>query len=414
MLSAWFVRLLGLHRLGRRAPATDRPITDRAVLLSFTARFTDELLSGAWTVLGPTFRRAFGLSLVQLGLLSQVLAWVALGVEPFSATMIDVASRRRLMGFGSAAIGLSLLVMGGAPSYGWLVVGFAVYGLGSGPLAHTADVVVVESCPGAPERAFTRATSLDTIGALAGPGLVALLLALGVSWRVGLVGLGCWALAYSTAAWLTPFPAPPRRVQRHQRLVAEVVGGLGRALHNPRTRRPLLVLFGLDIFEAAFVLKYVWLHQTLGLTQAEVALWALLEQGVALPAIVLLDRFLGARRSARALPLVAGALVVLPVLWVLAPGLGSRIVVGVPLTFAQALAWPLAKSDALTAEPSLAGATQAVTTLFPLVPLTLLESGLAQVLGMGPALAALAVVGAAGMLVASLGGGGKDAAAPDS
>ncbi len=33
----------------------------------FVARLTDEVLSGAWTVLAPTFRAVFRLSLIQIG-----------------------------------------------------------------------------------------------------------------------------------------------------------------------------------------------------------------------------------------------------------------------------------------------------------------------------------------------------------
>ena len=134
-------------RIGRLGPAG--PVSDRAKLLVFSARFTDELLSGAWTVLMPTFRAAFGLSLVGVGVLAQGLNWVALTVEPVTTTLIDISSRRRLIGFGAAALAVSLALMGSAQSFWWLLGGFVVYGVGSGPLAHTADVVVVEAFPAA-------------------------------------------------------------------------------------------------------------------------------------------------------------------------------------------------------------------------------------------------------------------------
>ena len=62
------LRLLRLPREGRSPD-----VSDRALGLSFSGRFVDEVLAGAWSALTPTFRSHFGLSLVQLGLLDQVL-----------------------------------------------------------------------------------------------------------------------------------------------------------------------------------------------------------------------------------------------------------------------------------------------------------------------------------------------------
>ncbi len=148
------------HRLVRlpgegRSPA----VSDRALGLSFSGRFVDEVLSGTWSALTPTFRSHFGLSLLQVGLLDQVLSWVALVVEPPASLLIDARSRRVLLTLGATCVGLSTLLMGLAPSYAAMLAALAIYGVGSGPLAHTADVVNVEAYPDDPERAFGRATS---------------------------------------------------------------------------------------------------------------------------------------------------------------------------------------------------------------------------------------------------------------
>ena len=244
----------------------------RAVFLAFGARFVDEVLSGAWTVLAPTFRRAFGLSLLQIGLLTQVLEWVALLVEPVSASLIDIRSRRVLLGFGAAVLAVSVTVMGAAPAYPALLIGFAIYGLGSGPLAHTADVVVVESFPGAPERAFNRATFLDTTGAVLGPAVIAVAAGVGLSWRIVLVALGAGTAVYAAAIWRTTFPAPPASAPAA--FLRTAGGNVRTVLRNGAARRWLLVLLWLDLFEAAFVLEYVWLHDTVGLSEPLVAAYA--------------------------------------------------------------------------------------------------------------------------------------------
>lgn len=395
MLSSLFVRLCRLRGLSSSAP-----ISDRGLAVAFTARFTDEALAEAWTVLTPTFRAGLGLSLFQVGLLTQVLSWVALVIEPVSASLIDWSSRRRLIVWGSSMLTVSMVAMGLARSDGWLLVAFAVYGLGSGPLAHTADVVVVEAFPDTPERAFARATFLDTIGALAGPALVAVVVAAGLSFRISLFALGGWAALYTLGAVRSPLPAPPRRRNPDRRLAAEIMGGWRAALGQPRARRALLVLLAFDLFEAAFVLKYVWLHEAVGLSQPLVATWAAAEQLVDLAALALLDRRLGRWQPARILRLAAAALIVLPAAWVAAPGVAGRVLVGIPLAFVYALIWPLARSGALVADPTLAGTVSAVTTLFPLLPFGLGEAALAQVIGTGRALAAVAALGATAMVAA--------------
>ncbi len=397
MLSSRFLRLARLDRLQPR-----EGVAERAIALAFTARFTDEVLSGAWTVLTPTFRRVFRLSLVQIGLLSQVLEWVAVGVEPVTATMIDFHSRRRLLFLGATVLTVSMLTMASARSYGWLLLGFAAYGLGSGALCQTADVLVVESFPAAAERAYARATFVDTTGALLGPGLIAAAAVTGISWRLVLAAVAGAAAAYAAAAWATDFPPPPRaRDGEKEPILAAVVAGIRSAVASPQIRRPLIVLFCFDIFETAFVLKYIWLHDSVGLSTSAVALWAVIEQVVDLVALVLLDRWLATRAARQVLQVAAAALVVLPAAWVLAPGVAGRIAVGVPLTFAHALLWPLAKAESLTADAELAGAAQAVTAIFPIIPFALAQSALAEAVGIGPAMAVTAALGAASMLLAS-------------
>jgi hypothetical protein len=177
------------------------------------------------------------------------------------------------------------------------------------------------------------------------------------------------------------------------------VANAATVLRDGAARRWLLVLLCFELFEAAFVLKFIWLHDAVGLSQPLVALYALGEQLVALVALALLDRWLTRWDPDRVFRAAAVALVVLPAGWVTAPGVAGRIVVGVPLAFAQALIWPVVKARSLTAVPELGGATQAISALFPLVPFVLLEARLATAVGVGPAMAVSATAGALLMLL---------------
>ena len=163
------------------------------------------------------------------------------------------------------------------------------------------------------------------------------------------------------------------------------------------------MLFAFDVFEAAFVLKYVWLHDDVGLSEPAVASWAVGEQLVGIGALLVLDRWLAGRAPRRILQVAAALLAVLPAAWVAAPGVGGRVVLAVPLAFATALVWPLAKTRSLTIAPELAGASQAVTTLYPIIPLTLAETWFAGAVGVGPAMAVTAALGAGLILLLTLG-----------
>jgi MFS family permease len=390
-----FHRLVRLPREGR-SPA----VSDRALGLSFSGRFVDEVLSGAWSALMPTFRRHFGLSLVQVGFLDQLLSWVALVIEPPASLLIDVRSRRVLLAFGATCVGLSTLLMGLAPTYAVLLTAFAIYGLGSGPLAHTADVVNVEAYPDDPERAFGRATSLDTVGALLAPALVAVTGWLHLDWRALLAALGLGALGYAWALAATRFPAPAGRDEEHH-LLAELWGNVRTVVADRRARVWLGVLLAFDLFETASLLKYVFLVEHVGLSQAQAALYGAAEQVVDLVALAWLDRRLERSGSAGVLPWAAGATLVLFPAWVLAPGLAARVVLGVPLAFAWTMFWPIAKARSLASIPNRAGAVNAVTTLFVLLPLPIAFSVLAERVGLPTAMAATGAVGSVAVLLTS-------------
>ncbi|MGH9164937.1 MAG: MFS transporter, partial [Acidimicrobiales bacterium] len=335
-----------------------------------------------------------------VGLLEQVLGWVALVVEPPASLLIDVWSRRALLAFGATCVGLSTLMMGLAPSYAALLAAFAVYGLGSGPLAQTADVVNLEAYPDDPERAFGRATSIDTVGAMLAPALVAVTGWLHVDWRIVLAGLGGGALGYAWALAATPFPAPPPTVDGH-RLLAGLRSNVRTVLGDARTRSWLLVLVALDLFETAMLLKYVFLVEQVGLSQAQAAVYAAAEQAVGLVALAWLDRRLDRRGSGGVLPGAAIATLVLLPAWVVVPGVTSRLALGIPLAFASTMFWPIAKSRSLTSIPGKAGAVNAVTALFVLLPLPLAFTAIAQWVGLGPAMAGTGAAGSVAVLVAS-------------
>jgi predicted MFS family arabinose efflux permease len=388
------VRLTGLTGLRRQAD-------DRAVVAVLAARFFDEVLAGAFTVLAPTFRRQFRLSLVQVSLLDQVLSWVALIIEPPAAALIDLRSRRVLMTFGATVIGLSALGMGLAPSYAVLLAAFGLYGVGSGPLAHTADVVLVEAFPDDSERAFARGTVIDTIGGLLAPALVAAVAGANLSWRWSMIGAGAAGLGY--AAFLRgtnlPPPSPHPDAPEDGSLLTHVRTNVVAVLRSPQARRWMLCLLWFDVVEATNVLVYVWLHDHVGMTQSLVALYAVGEHVVGVVALLWMDRWLQAHSWRTILYGGGTALLVIYPAWLFAPGIAGRVVLGIPLAFITALFWPVVKAQSLVSVPGRAGAVQAVANLLQIAPFALLFGALASVIGLTYAMLGATVTGIVLLLV---------------
>lgn len=367
---------------GWRLPRAEG-ISDRQVVLAFGARFWDELLSGMPDVLMPTLQQQLGLSLAQVSLLRQLLDYVALVVEPVSGLLIDVWPRRWLMALGAVGISLSVILIGIAPTLGLLLLAYALFGAASGPLAHTGDVVIVEAYPTVPDRAFTRSTMIDTVGALLGPLLVAAVFWWDLSWRGLLVAAGLVGILYGLALWRVGFPPPAQAGPRDEGSLWETIGTNVRvALADGEARRWLLFLFCFHLLETPFLLKSIWLVQEVGMSQAWVGVYVAVEMAVGLLGLVVLDRWRRKSTVGHVLRVITLAVALVFPLWLLLPGVWTRFLLMIPLAFVFAMYWPLAKASSLAAVPGRAGVMQAVSSLFGLLPLPLLFGLLAQAMGL--------------------------------
>lgn len=386
-----------------RSPPIPRAagVTDRQVALGLSARFYDELLSGLPDVLMPTIRVQLGLSFLQISLLSLTLNYVAAAVEPVSGLLIDVWPRRWLMAWGAAGIGLSIILMGAAPTFLALAIAFGIYGLGSGPLAHTADVVLVEAYPAAPDRIFARATMLDTVGALLGPALVTLTFWLGLPWRWLLVGLGASSLVYAAALLRTHFP-PPLAAPDHENppgILARIGGSVKTVFAHPAARYWLLFSLAFELLETPFQFTTVWLAEHVGMSQALVGVYQVMGMAVGLVSLWTLDRWRQRVSTQQVLWRAAIGVALLYPAWLFTPGIWPRFLLAIPLTFLFAMFWPIVRSQALATLSGRAGAMTAVLSLLGLLPLPLLLGMLADQTTLTLAMLAAFGVGIAGIFL---------------
>lgn len=356
-------------------------VPDRVVRLGFAARFVDEILSGVPDVLMPTFRTHFGLSYAQVGLLPLALAYVAVVVEPVADLLIDIWKRRWLMAGGALFIGAAVIVMGAAPAFLLLLLGFALYGIGSGPLAHTADVVLVEAHPQAPGRIFTRATTIDTVGALLAPLLVSLTFWLDLSWRWLLLSLGAATFLYALLLARTRFPDPAgiQTTEPAAHLLDRMRHNLRSVLASRDARLWLLFLLTYSVLEAPLAFKTVWLNEQVGMSQALVGIYRAGETAASLGSLLYLDRWLVQTNHRRILQIATAGLLLLYPLWLLWPGIAARFLLGIPLNFLMSVYWPVARGQALATVSGRAGALNALLSLWAVVPLAPLFGLLAEI-----------------------------------
>ncbi len=394
-------------------------VSDRVVRLSLFGRFTDELFSGLFDVLMPSMRASLGFTYTQIGVLHLVLSYVAAVVEPIHGLLIDVWQRHRLLAWGAAGTGISVVVMGIAPNYFVLLAGFAIYGLASGPLAHTADVVLVEAHPEAPGRIYARATLLDTIGALSGPVLVTAGIWAGIDWRWIIAGVGLWGPLYAVMFLRTRFPPPPGAGATREgappsessaaeepsegvSLLKAFRRNLKAALSSRTALIWLLFLFAHDVLDSPLPLRTVWLVDEVGMSQSMVGVYTAFELTASLAAVAYLDRWLRRSTPRSILGVAVTGLLVLYPAWFAVPGIVAKFAIGLPLQVLLAVLWPVAQGELLSSVPGRAGALTALRSLFGFVPLTVLVGLIAESQGLTTAMLAFHLAGLAVMAFAVL------------
>lgn len=361
-----FSRLAALFRL--RALARCDTLDDRAAVLTLFARFTDELCSGLLVVLMPALRAGLGLSVQQVGWCFQAMFSVAAVVEPLNGAAIDLVRRRPLLVAGATGWGAALLLAADAPSFGWLLAAFALVGVAAGPLAHTADVVLIEGRPTAEERVSSRFTILDTTGALLAPSAVALAGWGGVDERLLLAVTGSVVLGYALllAGTVVPAPAPRANGPRAPR---QAWANVREVLADPQARRWIGMLVLIDVLDVPEAFEPVWLSDIVGASQPLVAVHVAAGTDSGLVALVVLDRWLADHDATPVLMASCVAILVLYPTWLLVPGFVAKLVLVVLRDAAQAPLWPVLHARALAAVPGKGGTVSALTALLSVLPL---------------------------------------------
>ncbi|TWO70887.1 MFS transporter [Caenimonas sedimenti] len=207
-------------------------------------------------LMAPPLQQAFGLSPQQLGLFAGVFHFAFGALQLFMGMGIDVFGVRRtvLAVFPLAIVGA--LLTASATSYGWLLVGQALTGIGCAPAFLVCTVFIARQFP--PDR------FASVSGATLGIGSAGLLLTgtplawiiEGWSWRAGFLALAACATVAWLAIWLLVREQAPDAVAERPGVWA-ALRGYGELFRLPHT----LGIIGLAVFTyASFLsLRGLWL-----------------------------------------------------------------------------------------------------------------------------------------------------------
>lgn len=206
-----------------------------AVAVLLAIELLDELVFGAREAAWPLIRADLGLSYAQIGLLLAVPNLVSAVVEPVIGILGDVWRRRALVVGGGVAFAGALLGVAASESFLPLLLAFAVLYPASGAFVSLSQASLMDAEPERREQNMVRWTIAGSVGALAGPAVVAAIAFLALGWQPVFVGLAAAAAMLAIAAVRVPSRTAPVAVR-------EGVRGAWRALRSRAVLRWLVLL----------------------------------------------------------------------------------------------------------------------------------------------------------------------------
>jgi MFS transporter, FSR family, fosmidomycin resistance protein len=166
---------------------------------ALAVEFVDELFDGTKSGALPLIKHDLSLSYLQIGLLSAVPLIAGSILElPVGVISGSGARRRRFILAGGLIFIVSVLAVGLAPAFGVLLVALTIFFPASGTFVSLSQSALIDSATDRQAQRMARWTLAGSAGAVAGPLLVAAVLATGGSWRLAFIACG----ACSVLAWL--------------------------------------------------------------------------------------------------------------------------------------------------------------------------------------------------------------------
>ncbi len=179
--------------------------------VALAVELADELVDGAKGAALPLIQRDLGLSYGQIGLLAAVPILAGNLLElPMGLLAGDSDRRRRFILAGGVVFIASLLAVAGASSFAVLLVALTAFYPASGAFVSLTQAELMDAEPGRQAQIMARWDLAGSAGAVAGPLLLAAVLAAGGGWRTAYLVLA----ALAGVAWIGTCLRNPRRDRR--------------------------------------------------------------------------------------------------------------------------------------------------------------------------------------------------------
>lgn len=211
----------------------------------------------AAAIMAPSLAHTFSLSPQQLGLFAAAFHFSFAGVQLFMGMAIDVYGPRRTIVAVFPLAVAGALVMAAAPSYGVLIAGQILTGIGCGPAFLVCTVFIA--------RRFPAGRFAAVNGAALGIGSVGLLLTgtplawtiEAASWRAGFVALAVIAAVAWVAIFVLVRDGSAADPPRHKLNVGAALRGYGELIRLPHTLG--IFLLALTTYSSFMALRGLWL-----------------------------------------------------------------------------------------------------------------------------------------------------------
>jgi len=397
-----------------------------AVLLAALAvELADELFDGTKSASMPLIRHDLALNYVEVGLLAAVPLVVGSLLElPLGALSGTGARRRRLILAGGLVFIASVLAAGLAGSFGLLLVALTIFFPASGAFVSLTQAALMDAAPDRRAQHMARWTLAGSLGGVAGPLLVAVVLIAGGTWRLAFVlvaagAAGAWvAVARAGRARQPRARARPAgaRPAGADSVVADAADDLGAAdegawpgwaaavsiVRRAGALRWLALLEASDLLlDVLTAFLALYLVTAVHASPTVAALGVAVRLGAGLSGDVILIRLLSRRDSRQVLRVSVWLAVLLFPAFLLVPWLGPKLVLLAALTIATAPWYPVLQAELYGSLPGRSGLAVSLTSAAGLAGgLGPLAVGLlAQRVGLDWAMAALCAAPAAMLAV---------------
>ncbi|MGB7540159.1 MAG: MFS transporter [Anaerolineales bacterium] len=178
------------------------PVGLAAVFLAI--EFLDELAYGTIGAAWPVIRDDLNLTYAQIGLLLGLPLVIGNLIEPALGLLGDLGHRKRIILIGGACFLAAMLMLGASASFLLLLGALILSSPSSGAFVSLSQATLMDLDPDHRELSMARWTLAGSLGVVAGPILLTLILIAGGSWRIPM-------LLFAACAWLLTLALVPRR-----------------------------------------------------------------------------------------------------------------------------------------------------------------------------------------------------------